>query len=129
MVIENREDYVKIANPYTQPKSGNKYSAFLVSLLNNSNMMIDGGGCDYHHTFEALLEDGYVLQAENTASTVWKENRMVWCVDDIPPGETRRGCIVFTIPISKKIKHITFYVNEKTGPLQSISRGKIKVTP
>mgnify|MGYP001613320286 CR=1 FL=1 len=127
--IEQKEEFLDIGNKYVNPREGNKYIAFLVVIENSSKLVIWGGTCDYSHIFEATTDDDYVIKAENTASEAWRKNRSVWCVSEIPPGETRKGWVVFSIPMRAYIKNITFEVDEIIGPSQTRQRGKLKISP
>ena len=126
--IEKKDRFSSIENRNVKPNDGDIFLAFLVAISNQTSMNLYGGGCDYHSSFKLLTEDGYTISAENTASEAWRQNRQVWCNDEIPPDETRRGWIVFSLSETKKIKSITFDVCEITGPSKLRAIGKQKIS-
>jgi hypothetical protein len=125
--IENRDDYLISKNQFIQPIKGNKYIGFLISISNNSNLVLYGGTCGYNNTFEILTADNYIIKADNIGCALKDNSKIEWCVNDIPPGETRRGWIFFSIPENTYVKNLIFNADEIIGPQRIRTIGKIKI--
>ena len=127
LVIESDEMFKKIKNPYEKPGNGKVFRAFLISITNASKYSLDGGSSDYHCTFSVITSDGFVIQAINTASEAWRENRLVWNADEIPIGKTRKGWVVFSVPANSNLITLSFDVNERITPHEFTGLGTIEV--
>jgi hypothetical protein len=126
--ILTQERFSNIENPYEKPNRGNVFLAFLIIITNNSDVLIYGGSWDYHNTFTLISRDGYVIQAENTASEAWRQNRQVWNADTIPPNETRKGWIVFQIPENAFLKYLNFRICKVNSPNRLTELDTLKIS-
>jgi len=123
--IEKADCFFKIENQFEKPKGGNLFFALLISIQNNGDFKLYGGSSDYHNTFSVVTQDGYEIQALNTSSTAWKENRMVWNSDLIEIGDKRKGWIVFSIPQQSTPEKVLFSVDRWDSPHQLTSMGTL----
>lgn len=127
ITIEQKDEFKAISNPDLTPGHGKRFVSYLVSIRNTSAKPIYGGSSDPHASFEIVTVSGYVIQAENTSSQAWKDNRMVWNAGDIPPGEVRKGWVVFSVPENDNPKHLTFHVAEIVEPHSTTKIGSVSV--
>lgn len=124
--ILDRESFYNIENQYVKPVIGNVFFALHIDIVNKSSFNISGGGSDYHSTFQIITSDGYTIQAENTSSEAWKQNRLVWNVDYLSPNEKGKGWIVFSIPQNTSPKYLIFNINKYNSPHSLTGLGRLK---
>lgn len=127
--IEQSEIFeaLKKPNPYVSPGEGNHFVGFLVSVENLGEKKIYGGSSDHHRTFNIMTSGNYVVEAENTSSDSWKNDRLIWTGSEIEPHEKRKGWIVFRVPKQEIPVKFIFIVDEETRPGFLKSLGSIKV--
>ena len=121
------ERFTSIDNQYEKLGKGRIFLALLLTITNNSDNIIDGGGSDYHSTFNLKTTEGYTIEAENTSSDAWRKDRMVWNADLLSPGETGKGWVVFSVPESATIEYLIFKVDRYNGPHSFTEIGMLKI--
>jgi hypothetical protein len=52
---------------------------------------------------------------------------MVWNANEIPPGEVRKGWLVFSVPENENPIRLVFHVAEVIGPHSTTGMGNVNI--